>query len=269
LGEHLVVVPAARWSRLDVENRPSSRSPTQSIETAFSPSVGVVVLPRRWLSLYATATRGFEAPTPGQYREDGGTLEPATSTLFESGVKADLKDRVSVSAALYRIRRTNVPEADARGFYRQIGEGVSRGAEVELAGALARGLGITAGYAWNITDITQASESFIGHDLPNAPRHKANAWLRYRFGGGQGREVMLAVGAIHVSNRFIAEDNVVVAPAFTRVDASGSYVLVASRLKVGINVQNVTNVRYVTNGSGSALYAGAPRRFGVQLTAWF
>ena len=269
LGQHLVIVPAVRWSRLGIENRSLSSVSTVSVDTAFSPNLGVVVLPRRWLSLYATATRGFEAPTPDQYREDGGPLEPATNTLFESGVKANFRESVTVSAAVYRIRRTNVPEADARGFYRQIGEGVSRGAEVEFLGAVYSGLGITAGYAWNLTDITQASESSIGHDLPNAPRHKANAWLRYRLGSGQRRDVTLAVGVVHVSNRFIAQDNVVVAPAFTRVDASGSYVIVASRLKVGINVQNVANVRYVTSGSVGALYAGAPRRVGVQLTAWF
>jgi hypothetical protein len=80
---------------------------------------------------------------------------------------------------------------------------------------------------------------------------------------------MLAVGVGHVSNRFIAQDNVVVAPASTRVDASGSCVLVASRLKVGVNLHNVANARYVTSGSGGALFAGPPRRLGVQLTAYF
>jgi hypothetical protein len=81
--------------------------------------------------------------------------------------------------------------------------------------------------------------------------------------------MMLAIGVVHLSNRFIAQDNVVVAPGFTRVDASGSYVVVASRLKVAVTLQNVANVQYVTSGSGGALYAGAPRRVGVQLTGSF
>ena len=39
----------------------------QSTEHELSPSIGVVVLPRRWLSFYSTVARGFEPPTPGQY----------------------------------------------------------------------------------------------------------------------------------------------------------------------------------------------------------
>jgi iron complex outermembrane receptor protein len=268
IGSQLVVVPALRWSRLSVDDLSRAASPEGAIDTAFSPNLGVVVLPRPWLSVYATATRGFEAPSPGQYSEEGGPLEPATNTLVESGVKADLSGRASMSAAVFRIRRTNVPEADARGFYRQIGEGISRGVDAEFAGALAKGLGLTAGYAWTRTEITQASGPFVGYDLPNAPRHKANAWLRYRFPGAVGRDAMLALGVVHVSSRFVAQDNLVVAPAFTRVDVSGSHVLPAS-LRIAVNVHNVANVRYVTSGSGGALYAGAPRRLSVQLSGWF
>ncbi|MET0212684.1 MAG: TonB-dependent receptor, partial [Vicinamibacterales bacterium] len=126
LGDRVIVVPALRWSRLEIENRVATTGEQRSSENVVSPSVGLVVMPRNWLSLYTTFAQGFEPPTPGQYLEDGQALAPAEHNSIEGGVKADvLEQRISLTGAVYRIRRTNVPEADARGFYRQIGEGES------------------------------------------------------------------------------------------------------------------------------------------------
>ena len=122
-GERLIVVPALRWSRLDIENRVATTGEARSTESVVSPSLGLVVLPRPWLSFYTTYAQGFEPPTPGQYLEDGRALTPAEHDSIEGGVKADLLDRrISVTGGAFRIRRTNVPEADAQGFFRQIGE---------------------------------------------------------------------------------------------------------------------------------------------------
>jgi iron complex outermembrane recepter protein len=173
-GERLIVVPALRWSRLAIENRVAATGEPRSTERVVSPSLGLVVLPRRWLSLYTTYAHGFEPPTPGQYLEDGRALTPAEHDSIEGGVKADLLDqRISVTGAGFRIRRKNVPEADAQGFFRQIGEGESRGLEVEVVGSVTRGLGLRGGYAWTSTEVTRDTSGFAGRDLPKAPRHKA------------------------------------------------------------------------------------------------
>src|SRR6185295_5496379 len=118
-----------------------------STDTAVSPSIGAVVLPRPWLSLYATVARGFELPAPGQYLEDGRALAPSENTLVEAGIKSDLRGgRLAFSTGVYGIRRTNVPEAVALGVFRQIGEGKSRGVELEAVGSVVGGFGLTAGY---------------------------------------------------------------------------------------------------------------------------
>ncbi len=69
---------------------------------------------------------------------------------------------MTATAAAFGIRRTNVPEADPRGFFRQIGAGSGRGVEAELTGRLARGLGMTAGYAWTSTAVTRDLAADIG-----------------------------------------------------------------------------------------------------------
>jgi len=269
-GVHVIVNPALRWSRLGIENRAAGVGEPQSTEHALSPSLGVVVLPRRWLSFYGTVARGFEPPTPGQYLEDGRGLAPAENASVEGGVKADLfAQKISLTSAVYRIRRTNVPEADVRGFYRQIGEAGSHGVEVEAVGSLAPRLGMRAGYAWTGTEIISDTSGFVGRELPNAPRHKAELWMRYRFSGSIWQRLTTAGGVVYTSDRFTARDNLVVTPAYTRFDASASYQLAGSRLAVGFVAQNLTNRRYVTSGSNTVFIAAPQRRLAVQLTSAF
>jgi iron complex outermembrane receptor protein len=162
-----------------------------------------------------------------------------------------------------------VPEADAQGFFRQIGEGESSGLELEVVGSVTPGWGVRGGYAWTSTQVTRDTSGFAGRDLPNAPRHKAELWMRYRVPEGALKRAMLAGGVVHVSDRFIAADNAVVAPAYTRVDGSASYEFPSSRFTIGLIAQNLTNRRYVTSGAGAVFYAGPPRRLAVQLTSMF
>ena len=268
-GEVLTVVPGLRWSRLETENRVTVPGEARTSRTVLSPALGLVVRPRPWFSLYTTYAQGFEPPVPGQYLEDGRGVEPAEHESLEGGIKTDLAGGlVSLSAATYRIQRTNVPEMDARGFVRQIGEGESRGLEFEAAGSVARGLGIRAGYAWTTTEVTQDSTGFVGRELPNAPRHKAEMWGRYRVLDGVLRGLTAAAGVVYVSDRFTARDNVVVAPSFTRLDASAFYEI-APRVTLGLIAHNLTDRRYVTSGTGAIFFAGPPRRVAVQLTTSF
>jgi iron complex outermembrane recepter protein len=275
LSKVVTVVPGLRWSQIDVDDkvaattRSTTTEPT-SADSIVSPSIGLVVLPRPWFSLYSTYNEGFEPPVPGQYLENG--LAPALSenSSFEAGAKADLMNqRISVTGAGFRIRRTNVPEADPRGFYRQIGEGRSHGLELEAIGSVAQGLTARAGYAWTQTEITQDALGSVGRELPNAPRHKVNLWLRYRFARGAAAGLMVAGGVVYESDRFTARDNLITAPAYTRFDASSSWPLPGRRLALGVVAENLTDLRYVRSGAGGVFFAGPPRRLAVQLTSSF
>ena len=270
VGDRVIVVPALRWSRLETENHVPAAGEPRSTVSLISPSAGLVVRPSPWFSVFATYARGFEPPAPGQYLEDGRGLEPAEHESIEGGAKAELGGGlVSVTGAAFHIRRTNVPEADVRGFYRQIGEGESRGIELEMAGSLAPGLGLRGGYAWTSTEVTRDTGGFVGRELPNAPRHKAQIWGRYRVPEGALRSLTASAGIVYVSDRFTGRDNLVVAPAFTRLDTSASYEIPGPRLTLGVVAHNLTNRRYVTSGSGVVFYAAPPRRIAVQLTTAF
>jgi len=130
-------------------------------------------------------------------------------------------------------------------------------------------LGVYGGYAWCDADITEDSLGFVGRVLPNAPRHKVNGWLRYTFANGPLNRLTLSGGVVHVGDRFTASDNVTIAPAYTRADATASYAFADSRFTMRLVAQNVGNVRYVTSGAGRVLFAGPPRRVALQLTTSF
>ena len=269
-SNRVILVPGLRLSSVDIENRVATADEPRSYQSVVSPSLGVIVLPRPWLSMYTTYAQGFAPPAPGQYLEDGRGLAPSENDMLEAGVKADLNgQRFSVTAAGFRIRRTNVAEADAQGFYRQIGEAASHGLEVEAVGSIARGLAIRGGYSWTSTEITRDTSGFAGRELPNAPRHKAHIWARYRLTQGGLSGLMLAGGVVSVASQYTARNNVISLPRYTRVDASTSYELAGPRLTLALVAQNLTNRRYATTGSGATFIAAPLRRVALQLTTVF
>lgn len=275
LSKTVSIVPGVRASYLRIFDHvaaslPESASQALSTDTPVSPSLGVVVLPRPWFSVYSNYIRGFATPSPGSYLEDGRALAISTNDSFEAGMKADLAgQRLIVSAAAFHIGQTNVPELEATGFYRQVGAAESRGLELEAIGRLSRGLSARAGYALTRTEITRDVSGFTGNELPNAPPHLANLWLRYQSPGGRLSSLMIGGGIVHVSDRFTNRDNAVVVPGYTRFDLSGSYDLREAHVRLGLVAENVTNLRYVTSGTGAVFFAGTPRRVALQMTSRF
>ena len=270
LSNRVIVVPGLRWSDLNIENRVATAGEPRSSQSVVSPSLGLIVLPRPWLSMYTTYAQGFAPPAPGQYLEDGRGLAPSENDMLEGGVKADLNgQRFSVTAAGFRIRRTNVAEADARGFYRQIGEAASHGLEIEAVGSIAPGLTMRGGYSWTSTEITRDTSGFVGRELPNAPRHKAQIWARYRMTQGRLSGLMLAGGVVSVGSQYTAGNNLIALPHYTRADVSTSYELAGPRLTLALVAQNLTNRHYATTGAGATFIAAPLRRVSLQLTTVF
>jgi len=272
LGSRWSLVPGLRLSRLRQEDssaaaREAPAGPVAS-HTSLTPSLGAVFRLRPRASLYASYAEGFEPAAPGQYLEDGRTLDPVESRSLEAGVKVELMGgRLSASLAGFGIWQTNVPEADTRGFYRQIGAGQSRGLEAEVVGSPARGLVVRAGYARTRAEVTKDESGFAGNALPNAPEHKLNVWTRYRLPGRLSR-LALAGGVVYVSERFTARDNRVRVPPYTRLDANVLAEVLRSRLELALVAENLSDARYVTSGTG-VFFAGPPRRLAATLTTRF
>lgn len=94
------------------------------------------------VNLYASASRGFEAPTFNEmfYSSGGGSfnfgLKPSTSTHFEAGLKAYIGDDSRLDVALFEIRTEDelvVKESDnGRTAYQNAGRTLRQGIEIAV-----------------------------------------------------------------------------------------------------------------------------------------
>lgn len=99
------------------------------------------------VNLYASASRGFEAPTFNEmfYSSGGGSfnfgLKPSTSTHFEAGLKAYVGDDSRLDVALFEIRTEDelvVKESDnGRTAYQNAGRTLRQGIEIAVDSRLA------------------------------------------------------------------------------------------------------------------------------------
>ena len=101
------------------------------------------------VNVYASAARGFEAPTLNElfYSGTGGgfnyQLKPATSTNLEAGIKARINHNTHVNAAVFQIKTNDELVVDSssggRTSYRNAGKTLRQGMEVSLESNLPYG----------------------------------------------------------------------------------------------------------------------------------
>jgi len=79
----------------------------------------------------------------------------------------------------------------------------------------------------------------------------------------------VGLGLVHRGDVFTSADNLVVLPAFTRVDG-GVFYDVSDRLLAQLNVENLFDARYYASAhSNTNITPGSPRAFRITLTTRF
>ena len=229
--------------------------------SALSPRAGLVFKPLARVSLFAGYSRSF-LPVSG-VRQSGERFDPQRGRQAEAGVKVDRADgRLTASAAVFRLRRTNmlIADPDNPGFSIQVGEQQSRGLEFDVVAMPATGLQFTAAYAFTDAEVLNDSRVPDGTGLPNVPKHGFSVWGSYRVSQGPLTGLGLSLGTYTVGQRRgqLATTAFLV-PSYTTVDAAATYAL--GRLQLGINVMNLADRRYFEAAQGTtSLFYGAPRR---------
>jgi iron complex outermembrane recepter protein len=108
------------------------------------------------VNLYASAARGFEAPTFNElfYSGPGGTfsynLKPSTSTHYETGLKAFVGNDSRIDLAVFQIETDDELVVDSsiggRSIYRNAGQTTRRGLEAALDSRWANNLSTRVAY---------------------------------------------------------------------------------------------------------------------------
>lgn len=233
-------------------------------DTTWSPRVGLVYQPDQVQSYYVSVSRSYQ-PSGEVFAlsTTNQDLDPEETTNFEIGGKWDLLDnRLSLTAALFRLERTNMKTSDPANPTQLVlaGEQRTDGLELTASGELSDKWQVYAGYAFLDAHITQSNSFTNGvaneGQIPTlTPRHSANLWLVRSL----TQTWRLGMGANYVDDRYTALDNNVVMPAYTTVDAALLYN--QPKWDMALRLRNVFDKDYYASAHGSVdlITPGAPR----------
>ncbi|MBV9930749.1 MAG: TonB-dependent siderophore receptor [Alphaproteobacteria bacterium] len=261
IGDHVDVVAGLRHDRFRLEASDLlAGTKLARTDGLWSPRLGLVLKPRRDMSLYASYSRSYLPQSGDQFASldlTQAALKPERFDNVELGLKWDIRPALSLTAAVYRLDRTNSRSPDPANPARTILTGAqrSKGIEIGLSGEIRPRWHVSAGYAYQEAEISRTTAAApAGRQVALVPRHQASLWTRYdltaRFGIG--------AGIYHQSKSFTSISNLVVLPAFTRVDAAAYYKL-SRAVELQVNVENALDADYFASAfNDNNIMPGAP-----------
>jgi len=227
-----------------------------------TPYVGVVYDINRTLSAYASHTGIFNPQS--ETDATGATLDPIEGKTTEAGLKSALYDgRLNLSGAVFKTKQDNTAETagfvGGKTIYRGI-NAESQGVELEASGELARGWQATAG----ITSLSIHGDR--GETAkPYIPRTTVRINTTY---------ALPAVPALKVggSLRWQAKSSVDQGGGITTTQSSYAVLGLMARyqldrnLSLALNLNNITDKKYLTSLYWTQSYYAAPRNGSATLT---
>lgn len=272
LSRYLQVVVGTRVDRFNLEfrnNRTGDR--LQRIDKLVSPRAGFIIKPAANVSVYGSYSVSW-LPSSGDQFSSLTTItqqvKPEKFTNYEAGLKWDLHRDLQVTAAVYRLDRTNTRSIDPNDPARivQTGSQRSNGVELGVNGRITRRWHVAGGYALQDAFITSATVSAkAGALVAQVPRHTFSVWNNYRI----LPRLSAGLGILNRADMWAGVDNTVVLPGYTRVDAALFYSL-TEQIRVQANVENVLDRRYYINAHGNNnISPGFPRAVRLGIIAKF
>ena len=272
LSRHVQLVAGLRYDYFDLQfHNNRNGQDLRRIDRLVSPRLGLVVKPVTALSLYGNYSVAY-LPSSGDQFSSLTTItqqvEPEKFSNYEVGVKWEARRYLTLTSALYRQDRTNTRSIDPNDPTRIVQTGSQRtnGFEVGVNGSVTRAWSVAGGYAYQdafITSTTAAAPE--GRQVGQVPHHTFSLWNKYQL----NRRLGAGLGIISRSESFVAVDNTVVLPGFTRADAAVYYSF-NERWRLQGNVENLFDREYSLNAhSNTNITPGSPRALRVALTARF
>lgn len=272
IGDGLTAVIGLRYDRFDldyIERLPGGQDFSRTDEFV-SPRAGLVWEPGRGVSLYASWSQAYLPQSGEQFSSLSATtaaLEPEEFENTEFGLRWQPNDQLLLSAALYRLDRTNTRAPGAvPGTTVLTGSQRAEGLEVSLQGEIRDGWNVIGALAFQTAEITSTTSSApAGRDVPLVPDFSASLWNRVALTD----RLDVALGVIHQGEQFASISNAVVLPSYTRVDAGVFYAL-NDRFDIQLNIENLTDETYWYSAHGDNNIApGSPTAARLTLSTRF
>lgn len=234
----------------------------------WSPRAGLIYKPREDVSLYASYGLTY-LPRSGEQMSSltpsNAAFDPEEYENRELGAKWDIKPDLSLTAAVYRLERSNVIAPDPANPARSIlvdGERIE-GVEIGLAGNITDAWRVMGGYAWQDGEILAGTDR--GRRPTNLPEETASLWNRYDFNQAWG----VGFGVVYRGAFFAQTGNAVTLKSFTRYDAA-LYYTPSEHVELQLNAENLFDKRYfVSAHNDDNLSPGSPRAAYLSMTVKF
>jgi catecholate siderophore receptor len=273
LSEHFQAVLGLRYDQFDVDfdnNRTGVR--LESKDDLVSPRAGLIYKPVEPVSLYASYSVTYLPRSGAQMTSltaSNAALDPEEYENYEIGAKWDLRPDLSLSAAAYRLDRTNVAIPDPLDPSLSIlADGQkTEGVELGISGQVTEAWSLFGGYAFQDGELTATASATAvdGATLAQLPEHKISLWNRYQLTPAWG----VGLGLMYQSDMYTSTDNTVTLPSFTRVDAALFYSL-NDRIRAQLNVENLLDEEYMANAhNNNNISPGSPLAVRMGVTVAF
>jgi catecholate siderophore receptor len=240
-------------------------------DAMISPRAGLLFKPVTTASIYANYSVSYLPSAGDQFSsltDVTQALKPEKFANVEAGAKWDVSDRVALTAAAYRLDRSNTraPNPSDPSMTVQTGSQRSTGYEVGITGNMTGSWGIAGGFSRQRAVISATTAAALaGTTVPLVPASTLSLWNKYQV----APRVSLALGVMHQTNMYAAISNTVKLPAFTRVDA-GIYYAFSNSVGMQANLENLFNERYYPLANGNSnITPGSPRAVRFLLTTRF
>ncbi len=261
IGDHFDIVAGLRYDSFDIAGTdlaPAIDRPFARKDEKISPRLGLIYKPQENVSIYTSYSQSFKPRSGDQFLTLSATdedLAPEKFTNYELGAKWEIRAGFDITAAVFRLDRTNATTPDPANVTQTIVVGATRvkGVELSATGRITPDWQISAGYTFQ-------NGYLRGNDdvrLAQVPEHQISIWNRYDVTDNLGA----GLGVIHQSSQFAANRTSPVTtrlPSFTRVDAALFYT-VSEQVKVQLNVENLFDTTYFSDAhNNNNISTGAP-----------
>ncbi|HYC02082.1 MAG TPA: TonB-dependent siderophore receptor [Azospirillaceae bacterium] len=266
IGDWLQLLGGLRYS--DYVSGTAARKYTAE-ET--SPSVGAVLKPLPWVSVYATWIEGLEegGTAPANTVNANEVLPPAISEQWELGVKAEPLERLLVTVARFEVDRPSAFTNAERRFV-QDGRTIYSGWELSASGEVTPEWSVYASALFLDAEQRRASSAaLIGKRPENTPEFSGSLFVEYRPGWMPG--LGLSGGVFHVGERAVNNFNQAFVNGYTTFDLGARYGFEAygTPLTARLAVENVTDRTYWNSAGNGLLGVSMPRTAKFSLSASF
>jgi len=260
-------------------------------DNLLSPRLGLIFKPIEPVSIYTSYSVSY-VPRAGDQLASltltNKSFDPEKFKNLEVGAKWDYNPNLALTAALYKLERTNVAITDPNNSAATIltdGQ-ESKGLELGFNGRITSAWSLAGGYAYQDAEITKTqitknasgvltpqNDILAGTDIAQVPRHTFSLWNRYDFNETWGA----ALGVISRSDMYAATPvrgnattiSSVTLPGYARLDGA-IYAKLDKNLRLQLNLENLLNKEYyLYANSNNNITPGSPTAVRLTLIANF